>query len=341
MVLLRRCMRLAAIAASATMVLAVTACERKITRVEVTQQAQSCFQCHSDTNTVLVAATEQWQRSRHASGTTLNENDSSCKGCHTSEGFIARISGVPGPDVIADPTAIHCFTCHAPHSNGDFRLRVTAPVTLANAVTYNLGEGNLCATCHQSRRNVNTYVSTRTTMNSRFGPHHGPQGDMLIGTNGYEYAGYVYEQTNHRTAVENGCIGCHMKTTSRYVVGGHSVNMAYDLGGGEEVLNTDACTTCHGAISDFGDVAHVQATVDSLITDLSARLDAAGLTTAGVPRSVSTSRDSAGAVYNLVSAKEDRSHGVHNPKYIEGLLRSSILYISGALAPQAPLASRK
>ena len=151
------------------------------------------------------------------------------------------------------------------------------------------------------------------------------------------------EAHTHRSAIADGCIGCHMKTTSRYLVGGHSVNMAYDLGGGEEVLNTDACTTCHGAISDFGDVGHVQATVDSLITDLSARLEAAGLTTAGVPKSVSTSRDSAGAVYNLISVMEDRSHGVHNAKYIEGLLKSSILYISGAL-PQpgpAPLAARR
>lgn len=333
MVLLKRCLGLAAIA---SMLLVLSACDRKITRVEVVQQAQTCFECHSDTNTVLVAAQQQWERSRHASGSTLNENDSSCKGCHTSEGFIARISGVTAPDVIQDPTAIHCFTCHAPHTTGNFGLRVKAPVVFANNVTYDLGEGNLCATCHQSRRNVSTYVTTRTTLNNRFGPHHGPQGDMLVGTNGYQFAGYAYEITNHRSAVPDGCIGCHMKTTSRYVVGGHSVNMAYDLGG-EEVLNTDACTTCHGAITDFGDVGHVQATVDSLIADLSARLQAAGLTTAGVPRSVTTSKDSAGAVYNLVLATEDRSHGVHNSKYIQGLLRSSILYISGNLPPPGNL----
>jgi hypothetical protein len=336
MVLLKRCLGLAAIAA---MALGLSACERKITRVEVTQQAQTCFQCHSDTNTVIVAATQQWEHSLHASGGTLNENDSSCKGCHTSEGFIARISGVTPPDVIEDPTAIHCFTCHAPHTNGDFGLRVKAPVTLVNNVTYDLGEGNLCATCHQARRNVNTYVTATTTLSSRWGPHHSPQGDMLIGTNGYEYAGVTYEITNHRSAVQDGCIACHMKTTSRYVVGGHSVNMAYDLGG-EEVLNTDACTTCHGAITDFGDVGHVEATVDSLIADLSARLDAAGLTTAGVPKAVTTSRDSAGAVWNMLLASEDRSHGMHNAKYIIGLLTSAINYISGP-APSTPVAARR
>ena len=30
------------------------------------------------------------ENSRHSTGSTLNENDSTCKGCHTSEGFIAR-----------------------------------------------------------------------------------------------------------------------------------------------------------------------------------------------------------------------------------------------------------
>ena len=37
--------------------LALTACERKITRVETVQQPATCFGCHSDTNTVLVRAT--------------------------------------------------------------------------------------------------------------------------------------------------------------------------------------------------------------------------------------------------------------------------------------------
>ena len=52
-----------------------------------------------------------------------------------------------------------------------------------------------------------------------------------------------------------------------------------------------------------------------------------------LPTSVTTSADSAGAVWNLLLAKEDRSHGVHNPKYIVGLLRSAIEYITGPPPP--------
>jgi len=53
--------------------------------------------------------------------------------------------------------------------------------------------------------------------------------------------------------------------------------------------------------------------------------------------SASTSADSAGAVWNYLMAKEDRSRGIHNPRYILDLPNSSILYIDGSLAPQMAL----
>ncbi len=334
--------RLMALAAIAVLGLALAACSRNITRVQqVVAGPQSCFECHSDTSTFLVAAVQQWEHSKHASGETLNEKDGDCKGCHTSEGFVARATGAPIADVVENPTSIHCFTCHAPHTNGDFRVRWTTVATLMNGATYDLKGGNLCLACHRSRRDIRTYIAAapaRTTLSNRFGPHHGPQGDMLIGSNGYEYAGYTYERTNHRSATTDGCLDCHMRTTLQNVVGGHSFNMAYELNGGE-VLNTEACLKCHGEIGDFAEVGagsgRSQDEVDALILDLQTRLVAANLVTANAsgpatPAAVKTSADSAGAVYNLILVQDDRSHGVHNPKYIVGLLQSSINFISGA-----------
>jgi hypothetical protein len=339
---------LTVLAALIVATMALMGCERKITRVEVVQGTENCFSCHSDANTVLVDAEQQWNNSRHASGSTLNENDSSCKGCHTSEGFIARATGVTPPDVIENPTAIHCFTCHAPHTNGDFRLRWTATATLANGTSFNLNSGNLCVACHQARRSVTTYVAGRVTLSSRWGPHHGVQGDMLLGSNGYEYAGYTYNRTAHREVTtadgKDGCLECHFKATSQYVVGGHTFNMRGEVNG-EEILNVGACEPCHGPIDDFNEVGpgySVQDSVDILVTDLKTRLVAAGLVdaTSGLPRSTSTSADSAGAVWNyLITGVEDRSRGVHNAQYIMGLLKSSILYIDGTLAPQVALRS--
>lgn len=328
--------------------LALTACSRKITRVAVVQQPQSCFECHSDSTTALVAAEQQWEHSLHASGGTLSENFSDCKGCHTSEGFVARATGATAPSVIDNPTSIHCFTCHAPHTNGDFRVRWTAVATLKNGASYDLMGGNLCVACHLARNNVTTYVSGRPALSEYWGPHHGVQGDMLIGSNGYEYAGYTYGKTNHRLWLDNGCLDCHMKTTLQNVVGGHSFNMEYSLGAGE-VLNTAACVKCHDEIGDFSDVGvaeegfSVQDSVDVLIGRLEGILVANNLISSTgdkLPESVTTSADSAGAVWNLLMAREDRSHGVHNARYIMGLLESSIAYMQGG-RPQLMVAARE
>jgi hypothetical protein len=336
--------RLMTIAGILALGLVLASCSRRITRVEqVVAGPQACFECHSDTSTFLVAAEQQWAHSVHASGGTLNENDGECKGCHTSEGFVARATGKTIPDVVENPTAIHCFTCHAPHTNGDFRVRWTAIATLMNGASYDLKGGNLCAACHRSRRNVQVYIAAapaRTTLSQYWGPHIGPQADMLVGSNGYEYAGYTYERSNHRSATVDGCLDCHMKTTSQNVVGGHSFNMVYETEGGE-ILNTAACAKCHGEIGDFAEVGVgtglSQDEVDGLITDLQDRLVTANLITVGTggptPRSMKTSADSAGAVYNLLLATNDRSHGVHNPKYITGLLKSSIAFITGPTEP--------
>lgn len=341
------------LAALTAATMALMGCERTITHVENVTEPQNCFTCHSDADTRLVDAERQWLNSRHSTGSTLHENDGTCKGCHTSQGFIARATGTTPPDVIEDPTAIHCFTCHAPHTNSDFRLRWTANTTLANGATYDLNSGNTCGACHQARRNVTTYVAGRVNLTSRWGPHYGTQADMLIGSNGYEYAGYIYDRSTHREATteqvtptedKDACLECHFKATSQYVVGGHSFEMRANanepLSGVTEVLNVGACEPCHGPIDDFNELGpgySVQDSVDALVADLKARLVAAGLldATSAVPRATSTSADSAGAVWNYLVAKYDRSRGVHNPRYLMGLLNSSIDYISTVPAPTA------
>jgi hypothetical protein len=328
--------RISILAACVALAIGVTGCERTITRVEVVQEPQSCFTCHSDQNTILVDAEQQWENSRHSTGSTLNENDSSCKNCHTSEGFIAIAEGTTAPATIENPTAIHCFTCHAPHTTGDFRLRITTPRTLQSGVSFQLNSGNICAQCHQARRNVAVYITNPITMSSRFGPHHSNQADLLLGTNGYEYTGYAYNRTSHREATtadgRDGCLECHYKATSQYVVGGHSFNMRGEVHG-EEVLNVGACAPCHGSIDDFAEIGpgySMRDSVEAYTADLKARLVAAGLVDAatGLPRAVSTSRDSAGAVWNYMFVEEDRSVGMHNPLYALDLLKSSIQYMS-------------
>lgn len=335
---MRRIQLIACVAAA----LPFLACERTVTTVEETVQPATCFNCHSDQNTALVAAEQQYAFSVHASGTHVALDRDPCSGCHTSEGFISRIETGVIPTGIENPTAIHCFTCHAPHTTGDLSRRLEDPYPLANGVVFDHHDGNMCTACHQSRRDVNTYVATasgRVNLSFRWGPHHGPQTDMLTGTNGYEYPGFAYEQTNHKLAAEDGCLDCHMKATENLRVGGHSFNMAYD-DGVEQLLNTGACFACHGDLDDF-DFQGVQTEIDTLVANLRASLVTAGLISgaSGLPSSTSTSSDSAGAVWNYLLAIEDRSRGVHNRKYIRSLLTSAQQYLDGTLP--APVTARR
>lgn len=326
------------IAAAATLF----ACDRNVTYSEATQEPATCFNCHSDDDTALIAAHDQWENSLHGSSLNTNRSTTPCNQCHTSEGFKEYLETGTLPANVDNPTAIHCFTCHAPHTNGDFRLRVEEPQTLLNGVTRDVGTANLCVACHHARENVETYVEGGTVniTNSRWGPHHSVQGDNLFGTNGYEYAGYNYSQTEHRSATENGCVDCHMKFTRNSKVGGHSWNMRWTDEEGE-ILNTAACTPCHGAVTDF-DYNGIQTEITALADSLHTLLVGRGFILANGNRVSGTrTSDEAGAIWNWLMIEEDRSWGVHNPNYMRDLLQSSIDFLNTPVpAPAGPLASQ-
>ncbi len=312
---------------------ALTACTREITTVQqVDPGASNCFNCHNDQETFLISAEQQWSNSLHASGLNTNRASSaSCSGCHSSEGFLDRVAG-ENPGTYTNPTVIHCFTCHAPHSEGNFGLRASDPVTLVTDTTIDIGNGNLCAMCHKSRRSVGSQVGTPTVSftNTHWGPHYGVQADVLAATNGYEFAGYTYTETPyHRDLTDNGCVDCHFDQGRNFVVGGHSFNMRADLEG-TEVTNTATCTKCHTGLNTFN-YNGIQDSVLALGAQLEALLEGAGLIDHGhsVP-GVTTSQDSAGALWNYIIAfRDDRSLGVHHPSYVIGLLQSSIEFLQG------------
>jgi hypothetical protein len=296
----------------------------------------SCFTCHSDENTAVLAAEKQWENSVHASGGTLGENSASCSRCHTNEGFVRYVNGESAIE-IENPTAIGCFTCHAPHTNGNLTLRTVAPYTMEDGSIYDKGTSNLCANCHHSRRNVNTYVYDGVTINSRWGPHHSGQGDMLNGTNGYEYAGYSYSNSPHSTRTVNGCVDCHMYPTPSYEMGGHTWKMEAN---GED--NVAACNQdgCHANVDDFnyatadfpnGVQDSIQTLLDVLVDELLAANLIDSTNHAPLADRVVALADSAGAVWNYLLALDDRCLGVHNPRYSAGLLNSSIEYLQGTL----------
>ena len=203
------------LASMVLLLLSQVACDRTVTVVESVQPT-NCFACHNDQDTFLVSAEQQWNNSLHASGFNVNRGTSaSCAGCHSSEGFIERTKDeeVTGHD---NPTVIHCFTCHAPHSTASFNLRVNDPQMLANGVSEDIKLGNMCVSCHQALQDVNTYVDigTVTFTSEHWGPHHGTQGDNFFASNGFEYDGFNYlDMSYHRQLTTDGCLDCHLRVT--------------------------------------------------------------------------------------------------------------------------------
>ncbi len=337
----------------------VAGCERKIVN-EVANNDQSlngCFSCHGETSFdgALLQARGEWENSFHASGISIdytNRPGSDCQQCHNHQGFLDYLAtGEEDPDAQSTVSAIHCFTCHAPHERGDLSLRVTEPYTLKNGVVFDHGAANLCVTCHHSRTNIANDIAGGDTLrnipSSRMGPHHGPQGDMLQGTHGFQFAGYTYTSTTHASVVRDGCIGCHMGNPAQhdgYNVGGHSFNMQFESHDGTNYTLIGVCAPCHSrygesGVTKFDDwaprdvdgdgtVEGIQTEMDNLADSLAVLLTKVINPSTGLFRTnVKVTRGQQGAAYNWKIYEEDRSRGIHNPKYFEALLKSSIAHM--------------
>ncbi len=332
----------------AAILFSLASCTREITGdVELADNSSDdCFTCHSDLNTAVTNARYQFENSFHGSGENTNRNRlyqasyQSCERCHTNEGYIGYVDSTT---ITGDAfTAIGCFTCHSPHSNGDFTLRQLETVKLMNGYTVDLGKGNLCATCHMSRRDVTTFVVAGVKPSGTWGPHYGNQSDMFVGQNAYQYAGYNYTRSWHATGVTDGCVSCHMSPSFHESIGGHSWNMRNEE---RNFQNLTGCnvTGCHNsapitALNRLADADHDwDGTIEGVETEITGLLDSLHdllvignlADTLGVPKNrVISTADSAGALYNFLFVEDDRSLGVHNTDYAVGLLRSSINFLA-------------
>ncbi len=274
----------------------------------------SCTECHNDTS-VLAGKHAAWEESVHGSGEAYVRGTSAdCAGCHSGGAFSAMVAagGNPGTVEVGDPnpTRQDCRTCHQIHTTytgDDWALETTAAVDLAfiEGATFDGGEGNLCANCHQPRRDFPVAENgVITGISSHWGPHHGPQSAMLLGL-----AGSVEgKPAAHYTMVENTCVGCHL---------GEGANHGFEP-------NVAACQACHADAENF-DINGVQTETQARLDELGTLLVEAGvlsdITADGHPTVTEAPEGVATALYNwLYIAHEDKSMGVHNPAYTQALL---------------------
>ena len=324
----------------------------------------SCTDCHSSSNTkyAVLGAKARYEHSGHKLiGDAPYANGTGCQKCHTNEGFIAFTQkGEPDPkDFVAEPSQPGCFTCHMPHEKGDFSLRTIAPVRLENGKVFDVGHGNLCASCHKATADASKAVAPMPA-NKIFpfwGSHHGPQADITMGTNAYEFPGKTYGSSAHKDIMNDGCISCHMSLPTGRAglsmeIGGHSFMIEGDV---HEVntLNVSACISCHRdaaqvpgknvlnimAQEDYdhnGKKEPFQVEVQGLL-DRFVNKSGTGLLQKLNPPfykpdgSFNFVRSDAvrplvevAAFYNYRMISDDRSRGIHNTKYVIQVLYDTI-----------------
>ena len=301
-----------------------------------------CNQCHSAATHHIKGM--EWGNSLHAVTTRdpSGTGRDACVGCHTNNGFIDRMNGVGPADLSFD--AISCQTCHEPHGetvpSGNAHLVRALTATLADGTKVTTaGMGTLCMNCHQSRQNAAVYAA-KTAGSAHFGPHQGPQADMLLGTNGFTY-GKTIPSSAHADVVADTCANCHMQPPAATdpalgQVGGHTFKMSFAGTSkipGEQMVG--ACQTCHGPdassfnfpLMDYdgdGVIDGVQTEVQNLLNQLALLLPPVGQAKSSLNIDSTWTQPQLEAAYNYLFVQSDGSLGIHNMAYTVGLLKASI-----------------
>jgi hypothetical protein len=284
------------------------------------------MECHTDQAMLQVAL--EYVQSGHKAGEYVDYagGRSSCAQCHSKQGFVEYVVNGSVSANIAEPAAIDCSTCHAVHPD-NFELRLATGVDLICDPAYKLDfadDSNLCANCHQSRRaepNIDAPGATFEITSSHYGPHHGPQAIVLEGVGFAEIAGSAgyplpSSGSGHLSAGVT-CVDCHMGSYAAGA-GGHTWHPT-----------VATCSGCHAGASDF-DVNGVQTAVQTKLDTLRDLLIARGVVEwveadeAYEPVVGTYPMVEAQAFFNWIGLAEDRSLGVHNPRYTRALLDNSI-----------------
>jgi hypothetical protein len=263
------------------------------------------------------------QNSVHGTGEAFERGEeTSCAGCHGTEGAKQRINaGLPPHDPsvegVENVSPYDCRTCHNIHTTytlDDFSLTGgEQAVTLENSDgTFDGGQGNLCANCHQIRNEPPTADGGNVEITSgRFGTHYGVEAQMLLGVGGLGVTG---ESSAHYEIVDDTCVGCHM---------GEERNHTY-------LPAVGRCQECHDEAENF-DVAGVQTEVAAMLEELHGIFVAEGMldpdsdqwiATGDAPLTVSEAV--AQAMWNYKLVTYDGSMGVHNADYAKALLEQAL-----------------
>ncbi len=291
-----------------------------------------CLNCHTSAVKDVVVA--EYATTLHAMSQTFYPGSpttvqyaggrTDCAKCHSHEGFVETVW--TGQDTIASeipaPQPIRCKTCHDFHYSLDFENEPNSAIRQMMAVTLIAGgeevgfdnmEANLCMHCHQARTSPadDADGAALVEVYEHYGPHHGPQANIINGLGGYEFGAALSTSGPHESMAD--CVSCHMHD------GGT------DNGGHTWVAGVEGCTGCHTGLTDF-DYNGVKTEIEGLIASLEEALKDAGMLdeSGHAIEDTTYQADSVGALWNFLLVEEDASHGIHNPDYTKALLNGSI-----------------
>ena len=209
--------------------------------------------------------------------TTGDNSVNSCARCHSAEGYVAweaqseargfdfnhviqgaanngNNGNATGTELRAlglTPTGVHpqtCATCHDPHNVGktsglpnttNVRVQGDIAMLASGFAASGLGQGAVCATCHNSRNGLHNDTVTTYGSTGIATPHDSTVADVLLGENAY----FVTPgQRGGHSYITNTCANCHMELTlppaslSNEASTNHTFNADLTI-----------CKNCHGA----------------------------------------------------------------------------------------------
>jgi hypothetical protein len=185
-------------------------------------------------------------------------------------------------------------------------------------------------------------TDTISITSSRWYPHYGVQGQMLMGTGGFQFQGYTYRgNSNHSSNAsikQKGCPVCHMPEQSyppggTGKAGGHTMNIRYYGTAGDTLFHLVSCqrSGCHGSTYSTTTYKNTIKAIEDTLHVLETLLVNRGWLTSSLLVNASSTRPlkiapaaKAGALFNYFFVEHDLSRGIHNTKYAQDILNSSL-----------------
>lgn len=310
----------------------------------------TCAGCHND-DSVLLAVELQFAESLHWNSEEWTRSGPQyyvCMECHNHNGFItAVVNGEALPQSFENPAPINCRTCHQIHTTyteDDYALTTTTAVALkVGGGVFDHGDGNLCVNCHQARPITPAPViggDPVNVTNSRYGPHYGPQANVMAASGLFHFGEGTPPATNDHA---RSCNMCHMVAPAydggSYLAGGHLWKLSYDS---TEMIA--ACTQCHGSATSFDyRPEDGRPAVRVLLAELRALMleseDSENPNPIGILNADNYAvtgtwpADLVAAFLNYKYFYHDGSEGLHNPAYARWVLENTLTAVQAMVEP--------